>query len=58
MRQIVDLMIVRLDRRLAEQQMTIELTEAAKDLLAERGFDPVLAPVRCAAPSSATSRTP
>ena len=41
-RQIVDLMIVRLDRRLAEQQMTIELTEAAKDLLAERGFDPVL----------------
>ena len=28
--------------RLAEQQMTIELTEAAKDLLAERGFDPVL----------------
>ena len=41
-RQIVDLMIVRLDKRLAEQQMTIELTEAAKDLLAERGFDPVL----------------
>ena len=31
-----------LDKRLAEQQMTIELTEAAKDLLAERGFDPVL----------------
>ena len=41
-RQIVDLMIVRLDKRLAEQQMTIELTEAAKELLAERGFDPVL----------------
>ena len=41
-RQIVDLMIARLDKRLAEQQMTIELTEAAKDLLAERGFDPVL----------------
>ena len=31
--------------------MTIELTEAAKELLAERGFDPVLAPARCAAPS-------
>ena len=41
-RQIVDLMVARLDKRLAEQQMTIELTEAAKDLLAERGFDPVL----------------
>jgi len=32
-RQIVDLMIVRLDKRLAEQQMTIELTEAAGALL-------------------------
>ena len=41
-RQIVDLMIVRLDKRLVEQEMTIELTEAAKELLAERGFDPVL----------------
>ena len=41
-RQIVDLMVARLDKRLAEQQMTIELTDAAKDLLAERGFDPVL----------------
>ena len=41
-RQIVDLMIARLDKRLAEQEMTIELTEAAKSLLAERGFDPVL----------------
>ena len=42
MRQIVDLMVARLDKRLAEQQMTIELTDAAKELLAERGFDPVL----------------
>ena len=41
-RQIVDLMIARLDKRLVEQEMTVELTEAAKDLLAERGFDPVL----------------
>ena len=28
--------------RLAEQEMTIELTDGAKELLAERGFDPVL----------------
>ncbi|MDO4244141.1 MAG: ATP-dependent Clp protease ATP-binding subunit [Actinomyces sp.] len=41
-RQIVDLMIARLDKRLVEQEMTVELTDAAKDLLAERGFDPVL----------------
>lgn len=41
-RQIVDLMIARLDKRLVEQEMTIELTDAAKELLAERGFDPVL----------------
>ena len=41
-RQIVDIMLARLDKRLAEQEMTIELTKAAKDLLAERGFDPVL----------------
>ncbi|BDA64703.1 ATP-dependent Clp protease ATP-binding subunit [Actinomyces capricornis] len=41
-RQIVDLMIARLAVRLAEQEMAIELTDAAKELLAERGFDPVL----------------
>jgi len=41
-RQIVDLMITRLAGRLVEQEMTIELTDAAKELLAERGFDPVL----------------
>ncbi len=41
-RRIVDLMIARLDERLREQEMTIELTDAARDLLAERGYDPVL----------------
>ncbi|MGO1511442.1 MAG: ATP-dependent Clp protease ATP-binding subunit [Actinomycetales bacterium] len=39
---IVDLMIARLDERLRDQEMTIELTDAAKELLAERGYDPVL----------------
>ncbi|GAB2690655.1 ATP-dependent Clp protease ATP-binding subunit [Thalassiella azotivora] len=40
--QIVDLMIARLDERLRDKDMGIELTQAAKDLLAERGYDPVL----------------
>ncbi|MFD1716381.1 ATP-dependent Clp protease ATP-binding subunit [Georgenia deserti] len=40
--EIVDMMIARLDERLRDQDMTIELTPAAKELLAERGYDPVL----------------
>ncbi|MDO5700211.1 MAG: ATP-dependent Clp protease ATP-binding subunit [Bowdeniella nasicola] len=39
---IVDLMIARLDERMREQEMTIELTDAARELLADRGYDPVL----------------
>ncbi len=40
--EIVDLMVARLDSRLKDKDMGIELTRAAKDLLAERGYDPVL----------------
>ena len=40
--QIVDLMIRSLESRLKDKDMGIELTQAAKDLLAERGYDPVL----------------
>ncbi|MFC4556240.1 ATP-dependent Clp protease ATP-binding subunit [Georgenia faecalis] len=40
--QIVDLMIARLDTRMRDQGMAIRLTDAAKSLLAERGYDPVL----------------
>ncbi|WP_222831853.1 ATP-dependent Clp protease ATP-binding subunit [Arcanobacterium phocae] len=40
--EIVDLMIGKLDVRLADQGMSIVLTQKAKDLLAERGYDPVL----------------
>ncbi|WP_251152382.1 ATP-dependent Clp protease ATP-binding subunit [Cellulosimicrobium sp. Marseille-Q4280] len=40
--QIVDLMIARLDGRLRDKDMGIELTPAAKRLLAEKGYDPVL----------------
>ena len=38
---IVDLMVHDLQRRLEEKQLTVELTEAAKDLIVEQGFDPV-----------------
>ena len=40
--QIVDLMIASLDERLKAKDMGIELTQAAKDLLAARGYDPLL----------------
>ena len=40
--QIVDLMIHSLDERLRAKDMTIELTSAAKALLAKRGYDPLL----------------
>ncbi len=40
--QIVDLMITNLDERLKAKDMGIELTTAAKDLLAQRGYDPLL----------------
>jgi len=39
---IVDLMIARLDERLRDKDMGIELTPAAKNLLAKKGYDPVL----------------
>jgi ATP-dependent Clp protease ATP-binding subunit ClpC len=39
---IVDLMVDKLDARLKDKDMGIELTVAAKNLLAERGYDPVL----------------
>jgi ATP-dependent Clp protease ATP-binding subunit ClpC len=40
--QIVDLMIANLDDRLKAKDMGIELTQTAKDLLAARGYDPLL----------------
>jgi ATP-dependent Clp protease ATP-binding subunit ClpC len=39
---MVDLMIGRVEQQLANKDMAIELTPAAKSLLARRGFDPVL----------------
>ena len=39
---IVDLMVAQIESRLADRDMGIELTPAAKTLVAKRGFDPVL----------------
>ncbi|HXB04009.1 MAG TPA: ATP-dependent Clp protease ATP-binding subunit, partial [Candidatus Angelobacter sp.] len=38
-RQIVDLQLNKLAKHLVEQQITIEVTDAAKDLLAKEGYD-------------------
>ncbi len=38
---IVDLMVGDLQRRLEEKQLTVELTDSAKNLIVEQGFDPV-----------------
>jgi len=40
--QIVDLMVANLDERLRAKDMGIELTTAAKELLAARGYDPLM----------------
>ncbi|WP_061963353.1 ATP-dependent Clp protease ATP-binding subunit [Demequina aurantiaca] len=40
--QIVDLMVAKLDIRMQDKDMGIELTDAAKQLLAVKGYDPVL----------------
>ena len=39
---IVDLMIAKVDERLKDRDMGLELLPAAKALLSERGYDPVL----------------
>ncbi len=41
-KQIVDLMIAKLAKRMEAQDMHLQLTDEARDLLADLGFDPVL----------------
>ncbi len=41
LREIVDIQLSQLQRRLAERHIIIDLTDAAKDLLADEGFDPI-----------------
>ncbi len=40
--QIVDLMVAQVDERLKDRDMALEMTQAAKDLLADHGYDPVM----------------
>jgi ATP-dependent Clp protease ATP-binding subunit ClpC len=40
--QIVDLMMAKVDERLKDKDMAIELTQSAKLLLADKGYDPLL----------------
>ena len=40
-REIISLLLARVQNQLTEQRMTIELTESAKDLLMEKGFDQI-----------------
>jgi ATP-dependent Clp protease ATP-binding subunit ClpB len=41
LRQIVDLQVQRLIGRVAERNVTVELTDAARDLLGDLGYDPI-----------------
>ena len=38
---IVDLLVADLEHRLEEKQLTVELTEKAKDLIVDQGFNPI-----------------
>jgi ATP-dependent Clp protease ATP-binding subunit ClpB len=41
LRAIVDIQLARLQERLADRHLELEFTDAARDFLAERGYDPV-----------------
>ena len=40
-RAIIDLLMADVNKRLEEKELTIELTEAAKDFVVEGGYDPM-----------------
>ena len=44
---IVDLMMTQVEQELQEKQVSLEITDAARDYLGEKGFDPVLGARRC-----------
>ncbi len=41
-KQIVELLLLRIRESMAERELQLELTEAAKDLLVEKGWDPAM----------------
>ena len=40
--EVVDLLLVRLQKQLGERGLSLQLTDAAKDLLVEQGYDPTM----------------
>ncbi len=41
-KEIIDLMLVRLQKQMADQGVSFQLTDAAKDLLVDEGYDPAM----------------
>ena len=39
--QIIDIQVVEINKRMAERKISISLTQSARELLSEKGFDPV-----------------
>ncbi len=56
-REIIDLLLDRLHQQLKDRELTVELTEEAKELLVEEGFDPTMGARPCAGPCNAWWRT-
>ena len=56
-RQIVELLLVRIRQSMTERELVLEITDEAKDLLVEKGWDPAMGALLYAAPSSAMLRT-
>lgn len=54
LKRIVDLQLKRIQKQLSEQKMQINLSEPAKEYLAEIGYDPLFAPGPCAGLFSAS----
>ena len=40
-REIVKLQILRLEKRLADRRITLEVTESAQNMIVEKGYDPI-----------------
>ena len=54
---IIEIMVKTVVKQLADRQIRIQFTPAAKALLAEKGYDPISAPGRCGEPFSVWSKT-
>ena len=50
--QIVELLLLRIRESMADRELQLELTDPTKEMLVEKGWDPAMVLVLCAAPSS------